>query len=168
MRRLWRLQKQQSFEGATISNKLEKLPQRVRTMRDEIYRAARSGDLLVLREVLEVNELHPLTGSADERDPIKFWKKASADGEGAQIMAVLSAILEPGFAHLKAGTSDEMFVWPYLAALDLKTLKPHQIVDLHRLHGTKQAMAMIAKGRYSGYTLGIAPDGTWHYFWKAK
>ena len=86
-------QKQQSFEGATISNKLEKLPQRVRTMRDEIYRAARSGDLLVLREVLEVNELHPLTGSADERDPIKFWKKTSADGEGAQIMAPSKAAI---------------------------------------------------------------------------
>lgn len=148
----------------TISSQTEALPDRVKATQTAILEAARSGDIEMLRPVLEMNELKPTVSFGGADDPITFWKRTSGDGEGRQIMAVLAEILEMPFARVNKGRDDEMYVWPYLAELPLDKLAPAQLVDLYRLVTPEDVKAMKDFGGYIHYRLGIGPDGTWHYF----
>jgi len=147
-----------------IHSGLAQLPEQVRKMREMILKAARSGDIEALRPVLETNELKPTVSFGGAEDPIRFWKQTSGDGQGREIMAILTEILEMDFVRMDAGTSNEMYIWPYLAELPLDKLTPEQQVDLYRLVTPKQAKAMKEFGGYIHYRLGIGRDGTWHYF----
>lgn len=147
-----------------IHTDLSVLPERVRAMRDRILEAARSGDLQELHPVVEMNELKPTISFGGESDPIAYWKKVSSDGQGREIMAILSEILEMPFARTDTGTSNEMYVWPYLAVLSPKKLTPAQQVDLYRLISPKEAKTMEEFGSYIHYRLGLGRDGTWHFF----
>lgn len=133
-------------------------------MHAAILEAARSGDVEMLRPVLEMNELKPTISFGEVDDPIRYWKRSSGDGEGRQILAILSEILELPYAHINKGKDQEMYVWPYLAELSLDKLAPPQLVDLYRLVTPEEAEAMKEFGGYIHYRLGIGPDGTWHYF----
>ena len=133
-------------------------------MREMILKAARSGDIEALRPVLESNELKPTVSFGGAEDPIEFWKQASGDGQGREIMAVLTEILEMNFVRMDAGTSNEMYIWPYFAELPLEKLTPAQQIDLYRLVTPEQVKTMNEFGGYIHYRLGIGRDGTWHYF----
>ena len=133
-------------------------------MREMILNAARSGNIETLRPVLDSNELKPTVSFGGAEDPIKYWKETSSDGQGREIMAILTEILEMDFVRMDAGTSNEMYVWPYLAELPLKTLTSDQQIDLYRLVTPQQAKTMKEFGGYIHYRLGIGRDGTWHYF----
>ena len=100
-------------------------------------------------------------------DPIAFWKQQSADGEGRQILAVLSEILAGPAVRIGAGTSGERFVWPALAETDLGKLTPAQEVQLYRLVPHAEAAALRAGKRWTWWRLAIGADGTWHSFLKA-
>lgn len=133
-------------------------------MHGAILEAARSGDIETLVPVLEMNELKPTVSFGGSEDPITFWKRTSGDGEGRQILATLSEILEMPYAHVNAGKDEEMYVWPYLAEQSLDKLAPAQLVDLYRLVTPEEVKAMKEFGGYIHYRLGIGRDGTWHYF----
>lgn len=148
----------------TIQSSLDALPERVRAMRADILEAARSGDIEEMRPVLETNELMPTVSFGGASDPIAFWKETSGDKKGREILAILIEILEMPFVRLRKGTSNEMFVWPYLAELDLEKLTPEQEVDLYRLVKPAELKTMREFGGYIWYRLGIGPDGTWHFF----
>ncbi|MEZ5774685.1 MAG: hypothetical protein R3D33_08300 [Hyphomicrobiaceae bacterium] len=140
------------------------LPEAVAEMREAILEAARSGDLEALRIPIEMNEIPPVIGPPDAgRDPLLWWRKVSADGEGREVMAALTLILEAGYAHVDPDGPREMYVWPYLAAVPLGELTPRQSIDLHRIAKGAEAEAMTASGVYSGWRLGIGADGVWHY-----
>ena len=147
-----------------IQTNLDALPPRVRAMRTAILEAARSGDVEELRPVLESNELKPQVSFGAVKDPIAHWKETSGDKQGREILAVLIDILEMPFVRTKAGTDDEMYIWPYLAEADLEKLTPAQEVDLYRLVKPTEATAMREFGGYIWYRLGIGRDGTWHFF----
>ncbi len=140
------------------------LPEPVKKMREMILNAARSGNIETLRPVLNSNELKPTVSFGGAEDPIKYWKETSSDGQGREIMAILTEILEMDFVRMDAGTSNEMYIWPYLAELPLDKLTPAQQVDLYRLVTPEQAKTMKEFGGYIHYRLGIGRDGTWHYF----
>lgn len=147
-----------------IQTSLDALPERVRAMRADILEAARSGDIEEMRPVLESNELMPNVSFGGASDPIAFWKETSGDKKGREILAILIEILEMPFVRVAKGTSNEMFVWPYLAELDLEKLTPEQEVDLYRLVKPAELKSMREFGGYIWYRLGIGPDGTWHFF----
>jgi hypothetical protein len=147
-----------------IHSDLSVLPELVKNMRDAILEAARSGNIDALRPVLESNELKPTVSFGGADDPIEHWKQASRDGQGFEIMAIMTEILEMDFARINAGTSNEMYIWPYLAELPLDTLTPAQQVDLTRLMKPEEVKTMKEFGGYIYYRLGIGRDGTWHYF----
>lgn len=149
---------------AEIRTDLSKLPEPVRKMHSAILEAACSGDIEMLRPILEMNELRPTVSFGGADDPIRYWKKTSGDSEGRQILAILVEILEMPYVHINAGKAVEMFVWPYLAEVSLAELAPPQLVDLYRLVTPEQAKTMKDFGGYIHYRLGIGPDGTWHYF----
>ena len=141
-----------------------RLPSTVRSMRDALLDAAYSGDLENLRTVMESNELKPVFSYGNDTDAIAYWKQISGDGEGRDVLAALTEVLEMGFVRLEPGTPNELYVWPYLHVLDPKTLSPEQEVELLRLVPAKELEAMRQSGSYLYYRVGIGPDGTWHYF----
>jgi hypothetical protein len=139
-----------------------KLVQRILRM---IVLAAETGDIEEMRAVLESNELKPMVAAKHIDDPIAYWKAQSVDGTGRDILATMLDILSTGFV-LKGKGDTGMYIWPYFAEIDLTTLTPKEQVELYRLVPPKQAKAMMASGEYTGYRLGVAPNGIWHYFLK--
>jgi hypothetical protein len=139
------------------------LPDPVKRMLEQIVVAAESGEIETMRPVLESNELKPMVAAAHVEDPIAFWKKASADGAGRDVLAAMLNVIASGYVRVGQG-HDEMFVWPYFAEIDLATLTPSQEVDLYRIVPPSLAVPMKKEGKYSYYRLGISPAGVWHYF----
>lgn len=138
-------------------------PQFVQRLLNMINNAARTGDIEEMRAVVETNELKPMVAARHIEDPIAYWKAQSVDGSGRDILATMLNILNSGFV-LKGEGNDGMYVWPYFAELDLTTLTAKEQVELFRLVPPEQAKAMMASGKYTGYRLGVAPNGIWHYF----
>ncbi|KAB2860309.1 MAG: hypothetical protein F9K43_23055, partial [Bauldia sp.] len=109
------------------------LPEPVRRMHGLIVEAAKSG---------EMERLRPLVGTGDDTtqfalggidgDPIAFLKELSGDDGGQEILAILEEVLEAGYVHLDAGTSEELYVWPYFFAVPLERLTPPQRVELFK------------------------------------
>ena len=138
------------------------LPELARTMHENLLEAAAGGDLDELRDLFETNELAPVLTDEHINDPIDHWKSISADGTARDVMAALAGILSLPPAKLKNGD----FIWPYLAATPLENLTRSQQIDLFRLAGPANAIAMLNDGKYSHYEAEIGKDGTWHYFKK--
>jgi hypothetical protein len=145
------------------------LPAPVEEMRQAILAAAHSGRIEDLQLPLDWNELKPDIAARAVDDPIAYWKKESADGEGREILAVLANILEMRPAELPLGKDLEnsiVYVWPYLAEAKLDQLTPTEEVDLLRLVSPEKARAMRAAKKWTWWRLAIGADGTWHSFRK--
>lgn len=144
---------------------LSALPERVREMRLAILRAASSGDLEEIRYVLEKNEIMPVLAREKVDDPVAYLKSESADGGGAEIMAIMIKVLTTGFVKV-AHPDNEMYVWPHFAERGLKKMTPEELVELYRLAPPERVKAMREKGVYDYYRLEIGRDGTWHLFYQ--
>jgi hypothetical protein len=139
------------------------LPDPVKRMLTSIAGAAESGNIEAMRTVFESNELKPMVTTSFVDDPIAFWKKASADGTGRDVLAAMLNVLSSGYVRVGKG-KDEIFVWPYFAETDLAKLTPAQEVELYRIVPPELALAMKTSGKYSYYRLGVSPTGVWQYF----
>ena len=147
------------------------LPGPVEEMRQAILAATHSGNIEDLRVPLDWNELKPEVAAPAGEDPIAYWKKTSGDGNGREILAVLADILPMRAAELPFGKDLEnniIYVWPYLAEVELDKLTPAQEVELLRLVGPAQAKTMREKKKWTWWRLTIGADGTWHSFKKAE
>jgi hypothetical protein len=151
--------------GSTVLYDATATPKLVQRILRMIVLAAETGDIEEMRAVLESNELKPMVAAKHIDDPIAYWKAQSVDGTGRDILATMLDILSTGFV-LKGKGDTGMYIWPYFAEIDLTTLTPKEQVELYRLVPPKQAKAMMASGEYTGYRLGVAPNGIWHYFLK--
>jgi hypothetical protein len=160
-----------------VSRDIEALPPEVRRMRGLILEAVRTGDSEALRKPLEWNEVPPSFGRGVQtrgRGPamaaelIRVFRERSGDGLGRETMGQILNILAVGYARTNIGTRQEMYVWPYFAALDPRLLTPEQEVDVHRVLPAFAVRDWREKGRYPGWRLGIGPDGTWHFFLGAE
>jgi hypothetical protein len=153
--------------GQKISDVLtdvSRLPAPVARMRARIIEAARSGDLDKLATVMQTNETMPIFSFANERDPVDYWRTNYPESGGLEVLSILLEILDMGFVHVDAGTPQDMYVWPYFAYVPLKELTPPQKVELFKIVTGSDYRAMQDFGAYIFYRLGIAPDGTWHFF----
>jgi hypothetical protein len=146
-----------------VQYELNQLPRPIKRTLEHIVVAAQSGDIDEMLPVLEENELPPMLSTSAVSDPIAFWKKASADGQGRDVLAAMLNVFSSGFVKKGEG-KEAMYVWPYFAELDLKTLTPSQEVELYRLLPPAQALAMKQSGKYTYYRAGLGEDGVWHYF----
>lgn len=151
-------------EVPEILRDLSVLPAPVARLRDQILEAARSGDIERLRPILEANGLTPTFSFGGDADPITFWKEASGDGEGRELLAIMIEIFESGFVHTGAGTGDEIYVWPYFTHVPLESLTPAQEVELYKLVTAQDVKDMREFGAYIFYRAGITPDGQWQFF----
>lgn len=153
--------KERAFHGT--------LPPNVVDMREQILAAVHAGNVAELKGAIEWNEIPPDFGAPAKDDPIAFWKRASADGEGREVLAVLANLLALPPARLALGKDPEnthVYVWPYLAELPLDSLTPAEQVDLYRLMPVASAKAARAAKRWTWWRLAIGADGTWHTFRK--
>lgn len=140
------------------------LPPAVARTRDRILAAARSGDLQKLYEVMKSNGKLPVFSFGDDKDPVGFWKANYPDSQGVEVLSILIDVLEAGFVHVDVGSKEEIYLWPYFARMPLKSLTPEQKVELFRIVTGADYKDMVEFGAYSFYRVGIAPDGTWHFF----
>jgi hypothetical protein len=143
---------------------LSALPAPVARMRARIIEAARTGDLDKLVTVMQTNETMPIFSFANERDPAAYWRANYPESGGLEVLSILLEILDMGFMHVDAGTPQDMYVWPYFAYVSIKDLTPAQKVELFKVVTGSDYRAMQDFGAYVFYRLGIAPDGTWHFF----
>ena len=140
------------------------LPPAVASTRERILAAARSGELQKLLSVMQTYPRMPAFSPTGEKDPIAYWKANYPDSDGVEVLSILVTILETGFVHVDAGTPQEIYLWPYFARVPIKALKPQQKVELFRIVTGSDYKDMVDFGAYIFYRVGIAPDGTWHYF----
>lgn len=141
------------------------LPEPVRRMREQILEACRSGNLEGLRALLGTGDTATqLSFGEAADDPIEFLRAASGDGEGHEILAILAEVMEENFVRLDAGTSQELYVWPYFFAYPLDQLDAPQRVRLFRLVTSGDYEGMLAFGGYNFYRAGITPEGHWAFF----
>jgi hypothetical protein len=142
---------------------LNRLPDEIRDTLQSIVVAAQSGNIDEMLPVLEENELPPMLSATAVSDPIAFWKKASADGQGHDILAAMMNVFSSGFMRKGEG-KDVMYVWPYFAEMDLTKLTPAQEVDFYRVVPPPLGVEMKKSGKYTYYRAGIGAGGVWHYF----
>jgi len=154
----------QAAAGPAIITDPSQLPGAVARTRERILAAARSGNLGRLVAVMQTYQPMPVFSFAEDKDPVAFWKATYPDSEGIEVLSILITILDAGFVHVDQGTPQEIYLWPYFARLPLKALTPEQKVELFRIVTGADYKDMIDFGAYSFYRLGIAPDGTWHFF----
>jgi hypothetical protein len=147
-----------------IITDLTRLPAPVARMRARILAAARSGELEKLSAVMQSGETMPIFTFGDEKNPLIYWRANYPDSGGVEVLAILINILEAGFVRIDEGTPQEKYVWPYFAFTPLKSLNPEQKVALFRIVTGADYKEMNEFGAYIFYRLGIAPDGTWHFF----
>src|SRR4029078_10983383 len=120
---------------------LNALPNPVKRMLQKIGDAAQSGDIEKMRPVFESNELKPMVTTAYVDDPHAFWREASADGTGRDVLAAMLNVITSGFVRKGQG-KEEIFVWPYFAETDLNKLTPAQEVELYRILSPEAALQM--------------------------
>ncbi len=143
------------------------LPVNVAEMRDAILAAALSGDLKELMIPVQWNELPPDFGEKPVKETLEAWRKASHDGTGREMLALLANILAGPYAVRRHGPDVEnarIFIWPAFAELPLDQLSPPLEVALLRLVSVDEVKRMKKAGRYDGYGVAIGADGTWHAF----
>jgi hypothetical protein len=150
-------------DGGEVLHDMGALPDSVQRMLRQIILAAQTGEISEMRPVLESNELKPMVAAAHVDDPIAYWKEQSVDGTGRDVLGAMLNILSSGFV-LSGKGHDAIYVWPSFAEADLTKLTPSQQVELYRIVPPNQAKAMLKKGTYGYYKLGISPSGVWHYF----
>ena len=144
---------------------LGKLPEPVRRMHNLIVEACKSGDIEKLRPLIGSGDSATQLSLADiDGDPVTFLKGLSGDSDGQEILAILEEVLDAGFAHLDAGTPQELYVWPYFFAMPLDRLDAKQRVELFKIVTAGDYDDMKQFGAYIFYRVGITPDGHWSFF----
>jgi hypothetical protein len=140
------------------------LPRAVLELREAIVSAIEAGRIEELRHAWDLSEAKPDLGADPKGDPVAHWKRLSGDGEGREILAALSLLLEAGYVITHTGPdieNNQVYVWPYFAEWPLEKLNPRQEVELLRLVTPAALREMKAKGKYAHWRLAIGADGTW-------
>jgi hypothetical protein len=142
----------------------DELPAPVAAMRKKLLDAAYTGDMESLRAVIQQTQPAPAFSVNEIADPVQYLKSQSGDGNGLELLAIMTDLLESGWAHIDVGTPQEMYVWPYFAVLPMNKLTPPQLVDVYKIVTSSDFEEMRSTGIYSFYAIGIGKDGVWKYF----
>lgn len=149
--------------SAQIEHDITKAPEPVRRLRQLIIDAASTGDIEKLRPFVNPGP-NQARVDGDAEDPIAALKSFSGDPDGLEVLAIIIDLLSTGYAHVDAGTPDEMYVFPYFAGKALTTLTQPEKVELLRIITAGDLADMQEYGNYSFYRIGISPDGQWKFF----
>jgi hypothetical protein len=150
--------------GPELHKAADDLPTPVAAMRKKLLDAAYSGDMEKMRAVIQETHPTPAFSVNEIADPIEYMKTQSGDGNGLELMAIMTDVLESGWAKVDAGTPQELYVWPYYAVLPMNKLTPSQLVEVYKLVTSSDFEEMKSTGIYSFYTIAIDKDGVWKYY----
>lgn len=151
--------------AAEIGHGEEKLPARVKALRQKLIEAGRSGEIERLRPMIETGQDGTVLSFGDgPDDPIAFLEQASGDGEGVEILAIMLDLLGSGYARIEPNTPDEIYVWPYFTQVDIAALTKPQLVELFQIVTAGDYQSMVDFGAYNFYRIGITPDGKLQFF----
>ncbi|MCJ8323128.1 MAG: hypothetical protein HRU29_03530 [Rhizobiales bacterium] len=146
----------------------EILPELVINMRQDIIRAAKTGDMEQMQYVVEQNEVLPIAKFNAAQDannsPLVAWQAQSQDTDGLYILAQMIEILNLGFAKQALIAGVDLYTWPYFADQDISQLCPTELVDLLTISSPQAVKQMQQIRLYTGFQLAIGSDGSWHYF----
>lgn len=149
--------------SAQIEHDISKAPEPVRRLRQLIIDAAATGNIEKLRPLVNPGP-NQARVDGDGEDPIAALKSFSGDPDGLEVLAIIIDLLSTGYAHIDAGTPDEMYVFPYFAGKPLTKLTAPEKVELLRIITAGDLADMQEYGNYSFYRIGISPDGQWKFF----
>jgi hypothetical protein len=141
-----------------------KAPAAVQRLRQLIVEASATGDIEKLRPLVNPGPNQAQITGDDGDDPIAALKSFSGDPDGLEVLAILLDLLSTGYAHMDAGTPEEMYVWPYFVGKSLNELTAPEKVELLRIITAGDLADMQEYGTYSFYRIGITPDGQWKFF----
>jgi hypothetical protein len=146
-----------------ISSDISKAPAAVQKMRQDIIEAATAGDVKKVAALMKANQtdLGPDNTGNDSESALKDM---SGDGDGLEVLSIMLDVLSTGYAHVGAGTPNEMYVWPYFTEKQLTALTPAEKVDLMRLVTAGDFADMQEYGSYNFYRVGLTADGKWKLF----
>ncbi|MEX0627752.1 MAG: hypothetical protein WD230_03875 [Cucumibacter sp.] len=150
--------------NAVVYRDLSRLPAPVAAKRESLMAAAATGDVEALRPILAAQENPPTVSFGGTEDPIEYLRFSSTDGEGRELLGIMLELLEAPFAVLDEGTEDEIFVWPYLAAVPLEDLSPPELVELYKLVSHHDYEDMLNFGGWYFFRVGILANGEWAFF----
>lgn len=150
-------------KSVEISFDVAKAPAAVQKMRQEIIDAATAGDVKKIAELMKAShtDLGPDNSGNDIESSLKDM---SGDGDGLEILSIILDVLSTGYAHVDAGTPNELYVWPYFTHKQLDKMTPAEKVDIMRLVTAGDFADMLEYGNYNFYRVGITPDGKWKLF----
>ena len=141
------------------------LPPSVRTLREQVLEACKSGDIQKLRPLIgQGDEQTQLSLAGIDGDPIDYLKSLAGDEDGQEILAILEEVLSAGYVHLDVGTPEELYVWPYFFAMPIDKLTGPQRVELFKIVTAGDYEEMKTYGSYIFYRVGITPQGKWAFF----
>jgi hypothetical protein len=148
---------------AEISFDITKAPAPVQKMRQEIIDAASAGDVKKIAELMKASQTD-LGPDNSGNDIEAALKDMSGDGDGLEVLSIVLDVLSTGYAHVGAGTANDLYVWPYFTEKQLSTMTPAEKVDLMRLVTAGDFADMLEYGSYNFYRVGISADGKWKQF----
>jgi hypothetical protein len=154
----------QRLASSDIERDVARLPAPVRTTRDRLIAAARSGDLAAVARLVADNPVRVQLDADPVDDPAALWRQQYPDSQGREVLGLLLNLLDQPFVRVEAGTPNEMFVWPAYAQLPLDRLAPGDLVEVYRLVTGYDLQQMREGAAWTFFRLGIAPDGALHYF----
>ena len=126
--------------------------------------AAATGDIQRLRIAIERNELPPVFERGARGHGVDILKRRSADGEGKEMLRILTRVLDQGFAASTAGPAPQQFLWPWFARAPFNALDPAARSAAWGLVRVADIGVSIQAGQPLVHRIGIGADGTWHYF----
>lgn len=140
------------------------LPEPVRATRQKLLDAAHSGDIESLRPIFESFTEPPILSFDDASDPIDLLKASSGDGDGLELLAIMTEVLESGYVRRDEGADHDVYIWPYFVDIPPADLTAKQLVELFRIITAGDYEDMKAYGTYIFYRVGITPDGQLKFF----
>ena len=147
------------YADLVISDDIKALPKPVQDKRAALIEAAKSGDIEALRAIFEAQKTPVQVSFGDPEDPIGHLKSESIDGNGVELLAILSESLEAPYAIIGATSETPSYVWPYLAMVDLTKLTPAQWVDAYRILPRETAKDLVAMEAWYYWRIFIDPNG---------
>jgi hypothetical protein len=143
--------------GTSIKGPLpaQKLPREVASMRSAIFAAALRCDYTALQRLGDKHGKGVEISFGPEPAPAIFWRQQEARGE--PVMRFLAKLLQLPFAR-----SQGFYAWPSAFRLHptdadwraLRAIYPQRVIDAMKKDGIG----------YSGYRVGIKPNGDWQFF----
>ena len=132
------------------------LPLPVAATREAIFHAAGQRDYDRLRSLLDPDSFSYSFG--EKGDPIGYWREQEK-GE----LPILGDVL-PGVLHTRFGKTEDIFIWPSVAAEEPSSWTEADLESVRKLGYTDDDIRSFEEHGYTGWRAGIRGDGTWLFF----